>query len=441
MVWEASRQARFPFLPEVAVREAQERRIRATVAYANAHVPYYRETMRRLILGPEGFCSARDLARLPLLERDQVQRDPEYFLSEKWPAEACVLLQSGGSTGAPLTVFRDPPSLFAEAAHRERLRSIIARLAGRRVRYREAAIVPDDSSVATAVRAFHSRSLLPPTVRVQRRFFSMLRSPAELVPELVRYRPDVINSYGSYLEALFTYIRELTPGLRLARVAVYGADSMSVAMRDWIRAELGIEVLSFYNAIETPQIGFECERHRGHHLNVDLCPVRVIAPDGRDVTDGATGELVVSNLVNRASVLLNYRLGDLVTWVEEPCPCGRTLPLCSYLDRRTTSWLDLGDGRTIHAQALRLILRKEREIWRYQIVQEAQRRLLLRLVPSPGCDRDSTAELLLHRFHEQLGDGVAVRVQYVADLPRGPAGKVQSVVSLVGEAVEPGAAV
>jgi phenylacetate-coenzyme A ligase PaaK-like adenylate-forming protein len=59
---------------------------------------------------------------------------------------------------------------------------------------------------------------------------------------------------------------------------VYGA-SMSVAMREWVRAELGIEVLSSYNAIETPQIGFECERHRGHHLNVDLCPVRLIGED------------------------------------------------------------------------------------------------------------------------------------------------------------------
>jgi phenylacetate-CoA ligase len=290
--------------------------------------------------------------------------------------------------------------------------------------------MPADSSGATAASALRRRTLLPPSVRAQRRVFSMLRSPAELVPELDAYRPDVIGSYGSYLEALFTYVRERSPRLHPPRVAVYGSDAMSVAVRDWARAALGIEVLSSYNAIEAPQIGYECQHHRGYHLNVDLCPVRLIGADGGDVADGRPGEVVISNLVNRGTVLLNYRLGDLLTCSSDPCPCGRSLPLCSYPERAATSWLDFGDGRTVHAQALKLVLRREREIWRYQIVQEAERRLLVRLVPSPDCDRQATVDRLLARFHEQLGDQIAVRVEFVADLPRGSAGKVQPVVSL-----------
>ena len=183
MVWEASRQARFPFVSDAAVREAQQRRIRATVAYAYTHVPYYREAMRRLLLGPEDIRSVSDLTRLPLLEREQLQRDPEYFRSEQWPAAACVLLQSGGTTGAPLTVFRDPPSLLLEAAQRERQRSLVTRLAGRRMRYREAAISPHDSSVSTAISAVRATSLVPTSLRVQRHHFSMLRAPVELVRE------------------------------------------------------------------------------------------------------------------------------------------------------------------------------------------------------------------------------------------------------------------
>jgi phenylacetate-CoA ligase len=429
MVWEASRQARFPFVPDTAVREAQERRIRATVAYAYAHVPYYRETMRRLLLGPEDIRSVSDLTRLPLLEREHLQRDPEYLRSEQWPAGACVLLKSGGTTGAPLTVFRDPPSLLLEAAQRERQRSLVARLAGRRLRYREATIAPHESSVSTAISAVRRSSLVPPSLRVQRRHFSMLRAPAELVHELDRYRPEVITSYGSYLEALFSYVREQRQRLRSTQVAVFGADSFSATMREWVRAELGIEVLSSYNAVETPQIGFECEHHRGHHLNIDLCPVRLIEADGREATDGEPGEVVVSNLVNRGTVLLNYRLGDVVTRTGESCPCGRTLPLYSYLERRGTRWLDLGDERKIHSQALQLLLRREMDIWRYQIVQEARRRILLRLVLAPDCDRESITRRLLARFREQLGADVAVRAECVRELPTGPSGKAQPVVA------------
>jgi phenylacetate-CoA ligase len=212
-------------------------------------------------------------------------------------------------------------------------------------------------------------------------------------------------------------------------VAVYAADAMSAAVRVWARAALGIEVLSSYNAIEASQIGYECEQHRGYHLNVDLCPVRVIGSAGDEVADGTQGAVVISNLVNRGTVLLNYRLGDLVARVREPCPCGRTLPLCSYPERSGTSWLDFGDGQMVHAQALKLVLRREREIWRYQIVQEAERRLLVRVVASPDCDHEAAVLRLLARFREQLGDQIAVRVEFVADLPRGSSAKVEPVVS------------
>jgi phenylacetate-CoA ligase len=430
MIHEARLQARFPFLPASAICEAQERRVRATVAYAYACVPYYRETMRRLILTPQDFRSAGDLARLPLIEREQLQRDPEYFLSERWPAAACVLLHSGGTTGAPMTVFRDPPSLLLEAAQRERLRSLVARLAGRRVRYREAAIRPHDSSVSIATSAVRRSSLVPAGVRVKRRNFSMLRPPAELIGELDQYRPDVISSYGSYLEALFTHAQVHGERLRSTRVAVYGADSFSAAVRDWAQIELGIEVLSSYNAVETPQIGFECEHHRGHHVNVDLCPLRLVNADGHDATDGEPGEVVVSNLVNRGTVLLNYWLGDVVTRIDGRCPCGRTLPLYSHPERRGTRWLDLGDGVTIHSQALQLILRTEVGIWRYQIVQEATRRFLLRLVPATDCDRVATTGRILARFRKQLGADVAVRAEFVGELPASPGGKIQAVVCL-----------
>lgn len=431
MIWEAAHQARFPFLPEAAIRQAQERRIRATVAYACAHVPYYRETMRKLRLSPEDIRTASDLARLPLIERDQLQRDPEFFLSAEWPSQDCVLLQSGGTTGAPVTIFRDPASLLAEAAHRERLRSLVSRLAGSRIRYREAMISPLDSSVGTALRAVRRNSLIPPSVRVQRRVFSMLAPPAELIAELDRYRPRVISSYGSFLDALFATAREHGRRLPYTRVAIYGADACSAPLREWARTELGIEVLSSYNAVETPQIGFECEHHRGHHLNIDLCPVRVIGADGRDAADGSAGEVVASNLVNRGTVLLNYRLGDVVTRVAQPCSCGRTLPLCSYLERSGTGWLDLGEGVTIHSQALKLVLRTEMGIWRYQIVQEASRRLLLRIVPRPGCDRESMTERIVGRIRARLPVDVTVAVEFVPDLPRGPGGKLQPVVSRV----------
>jgi phenylacetate-CoA ligase len=428
MVVAAPRQARFGFRSPALIQKAQEGRVRATVAHAHAHVPYYRETMRRLILTPTDFCGARDLARLPLIEREQLQRDPEYFVSEQWPPAACVMFRTSGSTDAAVTIFRDPPSFFVQAAHYERLRWVVMQLAGR-VRIRVAAITPRGGSTAGTIVALRSRTQLPKNLRVKLRTFAML-PPEELIPELNAWRPHVIGAYGSYQEALFTHVRERHVPFNAPRVAVYGGDPMSIAAREWARDALGIEVLGNYGATEAPHIGFECEHHRGYHVNVDFSPIRLLADDGRDAGAGGSGEVVVSNLVNRGTVLLNYHLGDVASWVDQPCPCGRNLPLSSYLDPAKYAWLDLGDGRTVHAHLLRLTLSPEREIWRYQIVQEARRRFLIRLVPSPECDRGTAAERIVSRCRERLPDDATVRAEFVADLPRGSSGKVQPVVGL-----------
>jgi phenylacetate-CoA ligase len=430
MVWDAPRQARFPFSSPRAIRAAQERRIRAIVDHAHQHVPYYREAMGRLGLRPGDIRTGADLARLPLIERNDLQRDPEYFRSRALPLADCVPLQSGGTTGSPVTVFRDPRSFLEEAAQRERQRSLVARLAGSRFRYREATIVPEDSSVVDALDAVRRNSILPTSLRVQRKLFSMWRAPGELLPELDRHRPDVIASYGSYLEALFVHLRRTRATIHLPHVVVYSGDGVTEGIRDFILGEVGIELLSSYNAIETPGVGFECEAHRGYHLNIDRCPVRLIGPAGTTAPTGEGGEVVVSNLVNRGTILLNYRLGDLASPVSGACPCGRNLPMLSFLEGRTAAWIDLGDGRTLHPQAVRFGLRKERDIWRYQVVQEGRRRFLLRAVVGPQCDRHAAAPRLAALVGKELGGDAEVRVEFAEDLAGGTGGKVESVIAL-----------
>jgi hypothetical protein len=62
-------EARFPFRAAAEIERAQIRRLRATIQHAHEHVPYYRETMRRLGLGPDEIRTVADLARLPLMDR------------------------------------------------------------------------------------------------------------------------------------------------------------------------------------------------------------------------------------------------------------------------------------------------------------------------------------------------------------------------------------
>ena len=61
--------------------------------------------------------------------------------------------------------------------------------------------------------------------------------------------------------------------------------------------------------------------------------------------DGEPGRLVITNLVNRGSVLLNYPIGDLGSVGPADCACGRTFRMLSELEGRVEDMLALPDGR------------------------------------------------------------------------------------------------
>ena len=121
----------------------------------------------------------------------------------------------------------------------------------------------------------------------------------------------------------------------------------------------GVRLWSGYSAIETGRVGFQCEVGRGHHLNLDSCALRVVGRDGRPASNGEEGDLVVSNLVNRATVILNYRSGDVGAMGEGPCSCGRTLPLLARMHGRSSDIVRLADGRELPALVFDAMFRWE----------------------------------------------------------------------------------
>ncbi len=425
-------EARFPFRPPVAIERAQRRRLQATITHAYEHVPYYRETMRRSALRPSDIATAADLAQLPLVDRGRLQADPEYFISQAEPLNSYVELRSGGSTGDPVSMFHHPFSLFEQAVYSERRRAVISHLVGRR-RYREARVseVPGSHAGAGHVaQAFRRLSLVPPVLRVKREQFAVVTPLEELVPRFNKLRPDVISSFGSFHEMLFTHLLRSGERMHLPRVAVYAGDAMSESARRMVGRDFGVEPLSTYTASEAFQIGFECERHRGHHLNVDLFPVRIVAEDGREAARGESGEVAVSNLQARGTVLLNYRLNDVAARLPGRCPCGRTLPLLSLVEGRGDEWLEDADGRRIHSQAVRIFLHDELDVLRFQVVQEVRNRFRIALVTAPGADPDAIAGRLSRRFKSTFGAETELSVAFVDSLPRTAAGKARPVLSI-----------
>lgn len=311
------------------VEEARDRRVRSIVGYAYRRVPYYQETLRRLGLQPGDIRTAADLCRLPFIDPKEVHQDLERFTAQGVDRGDWLALDSSGSTGTSRVVYVDGASLLRNTAHGVRDRQVVPGAVAWGSGYREVCIGSYASSNARVQGYIARQTWVPARARLKRLLLGMEVDPAESLRRAIEYEARVVFASGSYVNDMAAALsrsgaRQLPFGFAVA------SEGVTRETRDFLVEKCGSRVVSIYGAVEALKIGFSCERWTGIHVNEDLYPLRVVDADGCDCGPGERGEVIVSNLMNRATVLLNYRLRDVAQWMGSPCGCGRTLPLLSF---------------------------------------------------------------------------------------------------------------
>lgn len=410
------------------VRASRDNRVRELARYVATSVPHYRDLFRRLGIDPREICTADHLARIPPLDRPEIQAEPDRFRSESRLGRTAVEFRTTGSTGQPITVFHDRRSLLRNLAFSERERAVEATLVGRGRGY---TVLQIGHAAATEqrVQEFYAQAAYRP-FRPNRHRASVEDGVGSVISMLHQVRPDVVRTYGSYLELLFRTIAGRSLSVPLPRVVVYAGDTLSRTGRRLIEDEFGVPVLSAYNAVEAFKIGFLCEARSGFHLHEDLCHVTIAGPDGAAVAPGELGEIVISNLVNHGTVLLNYRLGDLARLQTAMCRCGRSSPRLVDLEGRVDELIALGSGALVHPGALWAIIAPRTEVIRYQLIQHETARFELRLVTTDRAAYDRIATPLSSEIAVLL-EFAHVETTHCSTLEGGARGKFRPVVPLV----------
>jgi len=420
-------EARIAYLPEETLMERQAARFRSLVQHAYLHVPYYREWMRAAGAEPGDLRSPGDLHRMPLVDKLELTLHPERFASAAHSGSDGLTLLSSGTSGRRRSFRYDTPALFEALAAGRRQRLALRTFVGRETGYREA-VINREGSAGAQIRGFwESRMVNPRWIDLTRRRIPPGLPFSDLLAALNEFRPHVCHGFGSHVGAFLRWVWETGRHLEKPHVVTYGEDAMPACDRQLIEEQMGIPVMSYYEAIEALRIGFQCEARRGFHISVDQVAVRVVNAKGDEARPGERGELILTNLSNRATVVMNYRLGDLVTPGAGKCPCGRTLPLIADIDGRLDDLIERPDGSRLHALTVIPKLQAVPGLSQVQVIQKGVDEFLLRVVWERGAAQPG--EELRRRMAEVLGDGVAITVEPVERLPQEPSGKVRTIVS------------
>ena len=75
------------------------------VAYAFKNIPFYSRTYRSLGLDKNPIKTQKDLERLPIITKQDIQKAPQDFVPEGTDLSKCLQMHTSGSTGKPLKIY------------------------------------------------------------------------------------------------------------------------------------------------------------------------------------------------------------------------------------------------------------------------------------------------------------------------------------------------
>jgi hypothetical protein len=107
--WEELRRLReLQWRPAAELEARALEKLRAIVSHAHAHVPHYRDLLRRAAVEPGEIHSIADLSRIPISRKADLRSDPTgRVLAANLPARRRATGSTAGSTGMPFRFFTD----------------------------------------------------------------------------------------------------------------------------------------------------------------------------------------------------------------------------------------------------------------------------------------------------------------------------------------------
>ncbi len=385
----------------VPAADVANHRLQALLRHAHEHSPFYR--WRHGHVGGEG---AR-LADLPVVGKTELmanfddwvtdsrikRADVERFIATRSVGERFldrfVAWKSSGSSGVPGLFVQDRHALVVYDA------LVASRFEGEwwasatlpPVARRTALVAATHDHFASIVSWEHARRAYPGG---SSRSFSVLEPMPKLVAGLNEFRPAFLASYPSVLALLADERR--AGRLKIEPDTLWsGGEFLAPAVRRHIESAFGAPLVNEYGASECLSIATGCREDR-LHVHADWVLLEPVDAHYRPVPPGHLSHTVLlTNLANWIQPIIRYDLGDRVTLLPGPCPCGSVLPALR-VEGRTDATLHLRSARgtsiAIAPLALSTVVEDATGVYRFQVVQRSADALALRF---PGPDAGKTA--------------------------------------------------
>jgi len=377
--------------------EFQNRRLAVIIDYAYNNIPAYRKKFDEAKLKPADIKNKDYLHKLPITTREEMQNNPDFVNAEL----INDTLYTGGSTGSSLKYYDSEESRYIRAQAHARGWLWNGYTPGKRL-----AVI---SSAQGTVGGPNTLNLVGDL---------NTENLNEIVEKLIVFQPQHLRGYVSSLFILAKYCLDNNLVINGIESIDPISENLYDYQRDAMEKAFHCRVFEEYCCNDGGACAWECEAHEGLHHFME-----------RAIIEDVDGEMIVTDLWNKALPFIRYRNGDAVTFLDRKCSCGRQLPLITVKGRTNDiliskegpisptyvlhSWYD--GSQYDNTNDFRLGFRA------IQYTQQKNYLLIVNVVKNPGC----TAEMI-DNFEKQLRKtfmSMTYQINFVNDIPTTSRGK------------------
>lgn len=288
------------------LRALQLKRLQATVGRAYERVPYYRTALDAAGLGPGDLTALEDLRRFPFTTKETLRQNYPFGLFAAPMSEIARIHASSGTTGVPTVVGYTEGDMAVWAELMARAFEVTG---ARRGDILHNAI---PYGLFTGGLGWHAGAerfglaVVPASGGATERHVQLIH---DLRPAILLATPSYMLVIADALAA-----RGITPQECSLRLAMFGAEPSSEAMRAEIEERLGVEAYDSYGLSELigPGVAQELPGDKGALTIWEDCfwPEIIDPETGEVLPEGEPGELVLTTLAKQAMPMIRYRTRD-----------------------------------------------------------------------------------------------------------------------------------
>lgn len=187
-------------------------------------------------------------------------------------------------------------------------------------------------------------------------------------------------------------------------------------LRKKFEEDYGLLVVPSYSTAELGPVAYDCGVGAGYHYGDEDCVIEIVDPStGKQVGPMEVGEVVVTPF-SRVCPLIRFGTGDLASYTNAPCPCGRTSSRINGIMGMIGDHMRV-KGMFVHLRELKEAMSAFPNLGSFQLVAELEGhrdKLTLRVEADSAVNRQAVAS----QIQQRCQDVFKLKMDKIEFLPR-----------------------